>query len=197
MGMKLLVGLGNPGDTYKLNRHNVGFMFINYLLVMVNLKREAANVLSQMAVFKHDKYLLSDIARFQNSSPKFQELILAKPQTYMNKSGEAVKKIITSYKLKASQVLIVIHDDLDIPFGKFKIQTQGPKAHNGLTDIQNKLSSMEFLRVRIGVDNRTAENRMNGEEYVLQNFTSEEQALLPELFKKIEVRLEAYLQTNT
>ena len=111
----------------------------------------------------------------------------------MNKSGDAVKKIVSHYKYQASKVLIVIHDDLDIPFGKFKIQTQGPKAHNGLTDIQNKLQTMDFLRVRIGVDNRPIENRMNGEEYVLQNFNQDEFTQLPELFKTIAMRFEPFL----
>ena len=191
--MKLIVGLGNPGDKYKLNRHNVGFMFLSYLLEIFKIKFESKNMSVQSPSFKADKYLFSEIARIGASSSQSQQYILAKPQTYMNKSGDAVKKIVLNYKLIVSQSLIVIHDDLDIPFGKFKIQLQGPKAHNGITDIQNKLQSMDFLRVRIGVDNRPPENRMNGEEYVLQNFSAVELAQLPELFKKIEERLKASL----
>ncbi len=194
--MKLIVGLGNPGEKYKQNRHNVGFMFLNYLLEIFKIKFESRSMSSQSPTFKADKYLLSEIAHIGASNSQSQQFILVKPQTYMNKSGDAVKKIILHYKLKPSQSLIVIHDDLDIPFGKFKIQLQGPKMHNGITDIQNKLSSVDFLRVRIGVDNRPTENRMNGEEYVLQNFAPEEQSQLPELFKQIEVRLEAFLQSN-
>lgn len=180
--MKLIVGLGNPGEKYKLNRHNMGFLFLSYLHEACKLTAEAAGPSSQSGGFKYDKYLFSDVAKVQN-------LFFAKPQTFMNKSGDAVRKIVTHYKLIPTQSLIVIHDDLDIPFGKFKIQPQGPKAHNGITDIQNKLASMDFMRVRIGVDNRGAENRMGGEEYVLQNFTPDELAQLPELFKKIETRL--------
>jgi len=183
--MKLIVGLGNPGEKYKLNRHNVGFMFLNYLLEIFKIKFESKNMSTQSPSFKADKYLFSEIARIGASTSQSQQFILAKPQTFMNKSGDAVKKTILHYKLRPSQSLIIIHDDLDIPFGKFKIQTQGPKIHNGVTDIQNKLQTMDFLRVRIGVDNRPSENRMGGEEYVLQNFTAEEQAQLPELFKKI------------
>lgn len=191
--MKLIVGLGNPGEKYKQNRHNVGFMFLNYLLEIFKIKFESRSMTSQSPSFKADKYLFSEIARIGASSSQSQQFILAKPQTYMNKSGDAVRKITQHYKLQASKVLIVVHDDLDIPFGKFKIQMQGPKQHNGITDIQNKLRTMEFLRVRIGVDNRLVENRMNGEEYVLQNFTGEEQSQLPELFKKIELRFKAFL----
>lgn len=183
--MKLIVGLGNPGEKYKLNRHNVGFLFLNYFFEALKLQRESTSS-SINPGFKNDKYLFSEAA-------KLDDLLLIKPQTYMNKSGDAVKKAITHYKLIPSQALVVIHDDLDIPFGKFKIQPQGPKAHNGITDVQNKLRTMEFLRVRIGVDNRSPENRINGEEYVLQNFTPDELLQLPELFKKIHVRFMAFL----
>jgi len=194
--MKLIVGLGNPGEKYKQNRHNVGFMFLNYLLEIFKIKFESRSMTSQSPSFKADKYLFSEIAQIGASNSQSQQYILAKPHTYMNKSGDAVKKTVLHYKLKPSQSLIVIHDDLDISFGKFKIQMQGPKVHNGITDIQNKLQTMDFLRVRIGVDNRPSENRMGGEEYVLQNFIADELAQLPELFKKIEVRLEAFLQAN-
>jgi len=194
--MKLIVGLGNPGEKYKQNRHNVGFMFLNYLLEIFKIKFESRSMTSQSPSFKADKYLFSEIAQIGASNSQSQQYILVKPQTYMNKSGDAVKKTVLHYKLKPSQSLIVIHDDLDISFGKFKIQMQGPKVHNGITDIQNKLQTMDFLRVRIGVDNRPSENRMGGEEYVLQNFIADELAQLPELFKKIEVRLEAFLQAN-
>ena len=184
--MKLIVGLGNPGEKYSKNRHNVGFMFITYFLETLKLKHESSHLAAHSIGFKYDKYLLSEVARVG-------ELFCVKPHTFMNKSGDAVKKIVSHYKYQASKVLIVIHDDLDIPFGKFKIQTQGPKAHNGLTDIQNKLQTMDFLRVRIGVDNRPIENRMNGEEYVLQNFNQDEFTQLPELFKTIAMRFEPFL----
>ncbi len=187
--MKLIVGLGNPGEKYAQNRHNVGFMFLNYLLETLKIRRESESMNSQPIVFKKDKYLFSEVAQVGN-------LFLAKPQTFMNKSGDAVKKISTHYKIQTAKDLIVIHDDLDIPFGKFKIQKQGPKQHNGITDIQNKLMTMDFLRIRIGVDNRPSENRMNGEEYVLQNFIEQETSLLPELFKKIDERFKPFLQAK-
>lgn len=179
--MKLIVGLGNPGSKYALNRHNVGFLFVEHF--------------AKEKTFKHDKYLLSDICELS------EDLILAKPQTYMNRSGDAVKKLLDRFGANHQPLitshLIIVHDDLDIPFGKFKIQPQGPKAHNGLTDIQNKLRTMDFLRVRIGVDARASENRMNGEEYVLQNFTEEERATLPDLFNKISERLEPFLHPTS
>jgi len=187
--MKLIVGLGNPGEKYENNRHNVGFMFVDYLFQKICDE----NSIRQLAdKFKYDKYLLSNIY-------EGKEIVLAKPQTYMNKSGDAVQKLLERFPTTSHQPpttnhpstslrasLIIVHDDLDIPLGKFKIQTQGPKQHNGITDIQNKLRTMDFLRVRIGVDARPPENRMDGEEYVLQNFTEEERSKLPELFKKID-----------
>jgi len=167
--MKIIVGLGNPGAKYAHNRHNVGFMFADFLL-------------AEGDSFISDKYLLSEVAG------KKSDIILAKPQTFMNKSGDAVRKLIERF---GSSELIIVHDDLDIPFGKYKIQMQGPKAHNGITDIQNKLQTMDFLRIRIGVDDRPSENRMVGEEYVLQDFTEQEQTRLPEIFKEIKERMKS------
>ena len=195
--MKIIVGLGNPGEKYANNRHNVGFMFVEHLLVTYNLKLETSSSKLQATGFKNDKYMLAEIAKLHATSFKFQDILLVKPQTFMNKSGDSVsviiKRQVSSYKFQVTNDLIVVHDDLDIPFGKFKIQTQGPKAHNGITDIQNKLRTIDFLRVRIGVDNRPLENRVSGEEYVLTNFTEEEKTTLPTLFKKIEIQLEPFL----
>ena len=200
MNMKLIVGLGNPGEKYENNRHNVGFMFVDYLLQKIYDENSIRQLTDK---FEYDKYLLSNIY-------EGKEIVLAKPQTYMNKSGDAVKKLLERFPTPSHQPpttnhpstslrasLIIVHDDLDIPFGKFKIQTQGPKQHNGITDIQNKLRTMDFLRVRIGVDARPPENRMDGEEYVLQNFTEEERSKLPELFKKIKIRFKVFLQSES
>ncbi len=178
--MKLIVGLGNPGEKYAKNRHNVGFMFVDFLLSQVPMPNSFS--------FKYDKYLLSEVVEL----PSF---ILAKPHTYMNKSGDAIKKLLERYDAMNTD-LVVVHDDLDIPFGKFKIQMQGPKQHNGLTDIQNKLQTMDFMRIRIGVDSRPLENRISGEEFVLQDFNEEEKTQLPELFEKIKIRFEAFLQSK-
>ena len=188
--LKIIVGLGNPGEKYKKNRHNVGCMFVEHFLETYNAKRVAQNVNR----FKMDKYLQSEVVTLHDTRFALHDLVIIKPQTYMNKSGEAVAACVKRYALHdLRSELIIVHDDLDIPFGKFKIQTQGPKAHNGLTDIQNKLQTMDFLRIRIGVDNRPAVNRMQGEEYVLQNFTEEEAHQLPAIFAEIASRLTPFL----
>lgn len=175
--MKLIVGLGNPGDEYKNNRHNVGFIFVDYLL------QKSGETINE---FKFDKYLRSEVIQTKLYT---SGVILAKPQTFMNASGDAVRNLLKNWKLKIEN-LIVVHDDLDIPLGKFKIQIgTGPKLHNGLDSIDGVLKTGDYVRIRIGVDNRNPQQRIPGEAYVLQNFKDDEAKQLPELFDKIYERL--------
>lgn len=154
--MKLIVGLGNPGEKYRNSRHNVGYMVID------KLKSQISNI----------KY------KIQNSK-------LIKTNTYMNESGKAVKKQYTKYKIQYTD-LYVIHDDLDIRLGSYKIQFgKGPKDHNGLNSIYQSLGTKDFWHVRIGVDNRTSNDRISGEKYVLQDFTQEEKSLLEKILPKL------------
>ena len=149
--MRLLIGLGNPGEKYKGNRHNVGHMVVEVLL--------------------------------EKGAKK--NLIAKKSDVFMNNSGELVKKILDRYKLKAAD-LWVIHDDLDIPLGSYKIQKgKGPRLHNGINSIEEVLGSEDFWRVRVGVDNRNPEDRISGEEYVLQDFSAEEAKLLKPVIDQI------------
>lgn len=172
--MKLIVGLGNPGEKYCQNRHNVGFMFVDYVLNRAPLPSPS---------FKYDKYLFSEYVQLPSG------IILAKPHTFMNKSGDAVRKLLERFVSLSSpwdlSDLIVVHDDLDIPLGKFKIQKQGPKQHNGLISIQNKLRSDDFLRIRIGVDARTPQIPIPGEEYVLSDFLASEKESCAATFSQI------------
>ena len=153
--MKLIIGLGNPEEKYKKNRHNVGYMVIDELT-----KRR----------------LLKDA-------------VVKKTSVFMNESGEFVKKLVEQYKLNPTD-LWVIHDDLDIALGSYKIQYgRGPKLHNGVNSIEKELGSENFWRVRVGVDSRDPGGRVSGEEYVLQDFTDKERVLLEpvidELCKKL------------
>lgn len=185
--MKLLIGLGNPGEKYKQNRHNVGFMMLDYFVEQVqNSKLKTQN---HSLKFKTDKYSHAEIAEIHVNREK---IILAKPQTFMNESGKAVRKILTNNqfsiinKFSISNDLYVVHDDLDIRLGEFKIQKgRGPKLHNGIESIENHLHTKDFWRVRIGVDNRNPENRIPGEAYVLQDFTGEELMILKTAFQEI------------
>ncbi len=152
--MYLIVGLGNPGENYEKTRHNAGYLFINKLAgkdkFEVNRKQEAEVL-------------------------KKGELILAKPFTFMNDSGRAVRKIMDFYKLSIENV-VVVHDDLDIAFGEYKIQKEvGPKVHNGIKSIEQYLGRKDFLRVRIGIDNRQpGVSYGTGADYVLSKMSKEE-----------------------
>ena len=168
--MKLIVGLGNPGDKYKNHRHNVGFLFIDFIAKLLD---------GYIAEKKHNNITIK----------QFNNIILAKPLTYMNNSGTAVSKLFKNLKLK-NENLIVVHDDLDIPLGKFKIQKGvGPKLHNGIESVQNKLGLKDFWRVRIGVDNRALTGWLGGETYALQDFKPDELEIVQSIFPNILERL--------
>jgi PTH1 family peptidyl-tRNA hydrolase len=158
----IIIGLGNPGKKYENNRHNVGKMFIDYI--------------SQKSKVKSQKFNL--------------KLKTFKTNCFMNESGKEVVKIIKNLKLKIKN-LIIVHDDLDIPLGKFRIDFgKGPKLHNGLKSIEETLNTEDFWRIRIGVDNRQKTGWIDGEAYVLQDFLPEEREVLEnEVFGKIGERL--------
>ena len=110
--------------------------------------------------------------------PLPNEFVVKKSPVFMNDSGFFVKKLVEQYRAKPSD-LWVIHDDLDIPLGSYKIQKgKGPKLHNGVNSIEEELGTDEFWRVRVGVDNRDQESRISGEEYVLQDFSQEERGAI-------------------
>ncbi|OGI16616.1 MAG: aminoacyl-tRNA hydrolase [Candidatus Moranbacteria bacterium RIFCSPHIGHO2_02_FULL_40_12b] len=160
--MILIVGLGNPGEKYKNNRHNAGFIVLDEIQKTWNFPD-----------FEFYKKFNSDVSDGQMSNVK---CLLVRPQTFMNHSGEAVRKILDFYKL-TPQNLIVIHDDLDIEIGNYKISSDTSSAgHKGVQDIMDKLGTQEFKRIRVGVE--TAGGRVNrnipGDDFVLQDFSEEE-----------------------
>jgi len=164
--VKLIVGLGNPGEKYARTRHNVGFVVLDALADLNNLQ-----------FFTQGK-LKSQIAKNSN-------LILAKPQTFMNESGKAVSLLFHHYSLSIND-LLVVHDDLDISLGEYKVQVgKGPKVHYGINSIEDQLKTDQFMRIRIGVDNRDPENRMPGEAYVLQKFALLEQEKLESVIAQV------------
>lgn len=152
--MYLIVGLGNPGENYEKTRHNAGFLFINKL--------------AGKEKFEVDRKMEAEIL-------KKEEFLLAKPFTFMNDSGRSVRKIVDYYKLSIDKV-VVVHDDLDIAFGEYKIQKdKGPKVHNGIKSIEQYLGRIDFLRVRIGIDNRQpGVSYGTGADYVLSKMSKEE-----------------------
>ncbi|MFH1827302.1 MAG: aminoacyl-tRNA hydrolase [bacterium] len=166
--MKLLIGLGNPGEKYKNNRHNVGHHFVDFLLD------------------KLTSYELTSL-----------DLKLVKTDCFMNLSGEFVKKILKKHQNIDINDLYIAHDDLDIPLGKFKIDKgTGPRLHNGIKSIEKALKSKNFWRIRIGVDNpstrftRSGQVRIDGEKYVLSDFTKNEKTSLDKVFVEIIKKVE-------
>lgn len=167
--MKIIVGLGNPGSEYKKTRHNVGFMMID-----------------KMA--KGEKFSLNK--KFEAEILEINGWILVKPQTYMNDSGRAIRKILDFYKLEPSE-LVLVHDDLDFELGLWKIQMGvGPKIHNGVNSVEQYLGTKDFLRVRVGIDNR--KNRptsLSGADYVLENFGKEESEKIEKILDDVIAQL--------
>ncbi len=179
--MKLIVGLGNPGTQYEHTRHNVGHMYVDYLAQF--LRPDTQNIHTQFAL---QKSFDSSVLEIRTNNVK---ILLAKPVTFMNRSGAAVRKLRDFYKIANSDV-IVVHDDLDITLGLFKIQlARGPKVHNGISSVEQSLGTNDFWRVRIGVENRPKEYKMSGEAYVLQNFKTEEHEIAQKAFEEISNRL--------
>lgn len=158
--MKLIVGLGNPGKEYEKTRHNVGFLVIDKI-------RNNENFTS----WKFEKKFKSEISQGEILT---QKIILAKPETFMNNSGEAVSLIANYFKIPIEEI-IIIHDDLDLPLAKIRIsQNSSSAGHNGVQSIINALGSQAFPRFRIGIAGEE-KNLAEAEKYVLQNFNHSEQ----------------------
>ena len=157
--MKLIVGLGNPGKKYKNTRHNVGFMVID-------------------SIAGEKKWTESKKGKLLYCWPT-DELELIKPQTFMNESGKSVVAVTKKHQNMVTDDIFVIHDDLDISLGEYKIQKgKGPKDHNGLNSIYESIGTKEFWHVRIGVENRSEGDKITGEEYVLREFGDEEMEIV-------------------
>lgn len=172
----LIVGLGNPGPKYLLTRHNVGFICLDRYVDSLNLSGWSTQ----------EKALLLKIKGQEN------ELFLTKPQTYMNLSGESVQPLMAYYKIPLEN-LIVLHDEIDIPFGKLRIQkNRGAGGHNGLKSINERLGTQDYARIKIGVG-RPPHPEMNVADYVLQNFSNEEQTQLPDFLDTIGDALDALI----
>jgi peptidyl-tRNA hydrolase, PTH1 family len=162
----LLIGLGNPGREYRDTRHNVGFMLIDRLIVRLNA--------SGMKV--QSKAIVT------NAMDEDRKLILAKPQTYMNLSGQSAQGLLHFYKLPVENMLIA-HDDLDIPFGTIRIRPKGgPGGQGGMASTISQLGTKDFPRLRIGIGRPPG--RMDPAAYVLQDFSREEMKVLSEIIDR-------------
>jgi len=158
--MKLIVGLGNPGRRYRETRHNVGWEVIS------RLARRA-----RIAVDEEDGF--SDVGRGSIGGTR---VILARPQTYVNVSGEAVRDLRRHHRLRPQDIIVVV-DDLDLPLGRLRLRASGSAGgHNGLKSIIEALGTTEFPRLRVGIG-RPAEG-VDPADHVLTRFTSDEQAVV-------------------
>lgn len=165
------MGLGNPGDKYKGTRHNVGFMVVERLAGDREWKKSRKGVLEYC-------WLVS------------KEVELIKPLTFMNESGKAVNRVVRKHGGLKVEDVWVVHDDLDLKLGEFKIQEgKGPKDHKGVNSIEERLGNDDFWRVRIGVDGREGRER-EGREYVLSRFGKDEKMRIEEVIEEVINKLE-------
>lgn len=169
--MKLIIGLGNPGNKYEKTRHNLGWRVIDQL--HQNLEFDIWNLSK-----KFDS-LISE-GNFNN-----QKIILAKPQTFMNNSGLAVRHLADYYKIP-SQKILIIHDEIDLWLGEIRLQkNRGSAGHQGIQSIIEKLETKDFIRMRIGIKSINSEQRtVNSEKFVLQKFTPQEEKIIQQTIKR-------------
>jgi PTH1 family peptidyl-tRNA hydrolase len=173
--MKLIVGLGNPGRSYANNRHNVGFICLSHFARTQGIRFDK----------KQGK------ARVGTGEVADSKAVIAKPQTYMNLSGESVSRLIKKFDINLDD-LLVIHDDLDLPLGKIRIRHGGGSGgHKGIDSIISELGSQDFTRLRVGIG-RPAENEGTTEfsddeiiTYVLGDFTPDEKQTITQSIPKV------------
>lgn len=164
----LIAGLGNPGAKYENTRHNIGFLMLDHLAKKENIS------------FQTDR--LADRAEFKHKGRTF---ILIKPSTFMNLSGKAVRYWLDKEKIPAENLLVLV-DDLNLPFGEIRIKTKGSDGgHNGLKDIQKILNTTKYSRFRFGISSDFSKGRQI--DYVLGEWAAdEEKALIERLEKSAE-----------
>lgn len=179
--MRLIIGLGNPGKEYEKTRHNAGFMAVDFLVKKLDGR------------FEQNK-------KFNALIFKKEDTIFVKPLTFMNNSGFSVVKILSYFKLlpktlgvlknknsDLSEILTVIHDDVDIELGKYKTSiNSGSAGHNGIKSIINHLKTKNFKRIRIGILTEN-KNKIPTEKFVLQKFGKEELEKLENVITRLEI----------
>ena len=178
--MKLIVGLGNPGEEYKLTRHNIGFLVLEKFAKTNNIR------------FKFSKRFNALIGEGAIGREK---ALVAMPQTYMNLSGHSVRPVLNWLKLKAEDMFVVM-DDIALPFGSIRIKPKGSSGgHNGLNSIIESISTQEFPRMRLGILGR--KNIKDLSSYVLGRFTKSEQKNLPEILDAASQACECWTRKGT
>lgn len=172
--MRIIVGLGNPGKKYEKTRHNTGFLVIDRMLKKLNIELDEEMCNAFYTIYRH----------------KREKIIIVKPQTSMNLSGEAVSGLMRYFKLKPSD-LVVVHDDLDLPVGKIRLRLSGSSGgQKGMGNIIDLLKTSDIKRIRIGVSNN---KNIDTADYVLSKVSKEELPLFEESINKATDALLYYL----
>lgn len=175
--MKLLVGLGNPGIEYQFTPHNIGFLALDRLA-----ERHGARIANRHCRSLTGKAVIAG-----------QEVLLAKPETFMNLSGLAVRELVQEYEADAAKDLIVIYDELDLPLGSIRIRERGGAAgHKGMTSIQGALGTEEVLRVRLGI--APEREVSDASRYVLSQFRKSQYELLDQVLDTAADAVETILK---
>jgi PTH1 family peptidyl-tRNA hydrolase len=173
--VKIIVGLGNPGTQYRLSRHNIGFQ-----------------VLDRIAQINHISIRTKRFRSLYGSGwIDLQQVVLSKPMTFMNRSGEAVKKAADFFNL-GREDLVVVHDDLDLPFGRLRFKRRGGDGgHQGVRSIIERMGGNNFLRLKVGIGRPPQD--MDSADYVLDVFDRVEQSLLDQILSQAAESLKVML----
>ncbi len=164
--MKLIIGLGNPGQEYQNTRHNIGYMVIDEYLK------------NGKEVNWHQKFKSS----YTTLNIASEKVIFVKPETYMNLSGEAIQEFVNFYKINNEDIL-VIQDDLDLSLGKYRLKINSSSGgHNGIKSIINSLGTDAFLRLKVGISKNSL---IDTKDYVLSHFTPEELTTLTNIYPEL------------
>ena len=179
--MKLIVGLGNPGKTYACNRHNVGFQCLNHFARLHSIRFERRQCRARVGI----------------GEVRGEKLLLAKPGTFVNLSGNSVAGLVHKHNIPLSD-LLVIYDDLDLPLGKIRLRQSGSSGgHKGMNSIISALGSEDFSRIRVGIGRPQPEKQSMSEDavvsYVLSDFSPEEEAIIKPVIAGVSEAIDCFL----
>jgi len=179
--MKLIVGLGNPGRTYARNRHNVGFRCLNHFARIHSIRFDRRQCRARVGL----------------AEVRGEKLLLAKPRTFVNLSGNSVAGLVRKHDIPLSN-LLVIHDDLDLPLGKIRLRRSGSSGgHKGMNSIISALGSEDFPRIRVGIGRPQAEEQSMSEDaivnYVLSDFSRQEEAIIKPVIARVSEAVDCFL----
>jgi len=174
---KLVIGLGNPGRKYDRTRHNVGFMVVDALAKRLGMD------------WKH----ASSASRWGETTFNQQEIVLAKPKTFMNLSGRSIRELLRKYSAEVQNDLLIVSDDADLPFGRIRMRPKGTSGgHRGLESIMGVVETTEFARLRIGIGREEDQDTLK--DFVLEKFSAEQKEELCDVLKRAQEAILVWLE---